>query len=644
MSDSTPIPTIKVQELVKPGFADAIMQSGCDKGYVNVVFADNVMIKIPTRVFILNLLFWEPNISFGVLPISKDVTNIKSITTDSIKDIQTKLYKRCIKVRPDVPYMQIIMAYLYNVDRLSNFIQHYLGYYMPSIDVLGLARMMQNPALKKLASHRYNDKLGTKVAEQQGKSMTAELIKHIKDPNLPNNILLPYMQAGTLKTNQIPQFLLAYNARSDVDDTMKRHIISESSFSGLKTVEDFATESLSAKKSIYFSRDVIRKSQYFGRKMRLACAAIEKIYPGSCGSEGWIPFVIDERVAHNYIDRIIIDGNERVLLDKSNISKYVNKPVKLVSQFACRHTDGLCEHCAGYGEDILIKYMPPEIHIGLLSSSKVSSTVSQKILSAKHLISTSSKEYALPESAQKYMVKIEDAIFWKPESEKYFDTLRMRVPNEAISQISDLNLDTLPNAESYSKIPYIELVKDDEVVDIINLEADVFVPYFSTQTLEFMHERYRGIKVDDEFTTIPLNGLDVKEPFLKFVILNDDMITYTKHVAEFLGSRMINYTTVTDCVRDFAAVVYQKSSINSFFIETVVRSHLIAGKDDYRIPVVTDPNNVCFGNLADIISESSVSGKLAFEQLKSYLSSPSTPLLLRKRGLFAPYFGLISSC
>jgi hypothetical protein len=288
--------------------------------------------------------------------------------------------------------------------------------------------------------------------------------------------------------------------------------------------------------------------------------------------------------------------------------------------------------------------MPPEIHIGLLSSSKVSSTVSQKILSAKHLISTSSKEYALPESAQKYMVKIEDAIFWKPESEKYFDTLRMRVPNEAISQISDLNLDTLPNAESYSKIPYIELVKDDEVVDIINLEADVFVPYFSTQTLEFMHERYRGIKVDDEFTTIPLNGLDVKEPFLKFVILNDDMITYTKHVAEFLGSRMINYTTVTDCVRDFAAVVYQKSSINSFFIETVVRSHLIAGKDDYRIPVVTDPNNVCFGNLADIISESSVSGLLAFEQLKSYLSSPSTPLLLRKRGLFAPYFGLISSC
>jgi hypothetical protein len=152
MSDkqSATIPTIRVQQLVKPGFADELMQSGCDKGRVNVIFADNVMIEIPTRVFILNLLFWEPNISFGVLPISKDVTNIKSITTDSIKDIQTKLYKRCIKSRPDVPYMQIIMAYLYNVDRLSNFIQHWLGYYMPSIDVLGLARLMQNPALKKL--------------------------------------------------------------------------------------------------------------------------------------------------------------------------------------------------------------------------------------------------------------------------------------------------------------------------------------------------------------------------------------------------------------------------------------------------------------------------------------------------------------
>ena len=634
--------TLNVKELLNSNVPDTYMYEHKDTGYTNVVFADNVEIQVPTRMLILNIIFWEPNMTFGMLPESSDFFNIKSITTDSISVIQTKLYKKALRTLTNVPYMQIVMRYLYNIDRLSNFIQRHMGIYMPSIDALGLARLMENPALKKLADYVFDDKLGTKVAEQQLKVMSKELIGHLKDPDLPNNCLYPYMQAGTLKSNQIPQFLIAYGPRSDVDDTMKRHIVSQSSFSGLKTVEDFAIESLSAKKSIYFSRDVIRQSQYSGRKMRLACAEIQHIYPGSCGSQGWMPYTISEEVAENYIDRIIIgDKGERILLDKQNISKYIGNPVKLVSQFACRHTDGICEHCAGYGEDMLIKYMPPDIHIGLLSSSKVSSVVSQKILSAKHLVSTSSKLYTLPESAQKYLYKVEDAIFWSPEAAKYFDNVKFRVPNDSINQISDLNLDTLPTAESYSKIPFIELVKDDEVVDRICLEADVFIPYFSTQMLEHMHNHYRQLKVDDEYTTFTMSGFDVKQPFMKFVILNDDMITYTKRVYGFLGSRMINYTTVADCMRDFSTVVYQKSSINSFFIESVVRSHMIASDSDFRIPVVTDFNNVRFGNLADVISETSVSGKLAFENLKQYLTAPSTPLLLRKRGLFAPYFGLI---
>lgn len=634
--------TLNVKELINSNIPDEYMYEHKDNGFTNVVFADNVEIQVPTRMLILNIIFWEPNVSFGVLPESADFFNIKSITTDSISVIQTKLYKKALKLLTHIPYMQIVMRYLYNIDRLSNFIQRHMGIYMPSIDALGLARLMENPELKKLAEYQFDDKLGTKVAEQQLKVMSKELITHLKDPDLPNNCLYPYMQAGTLKSNQIPQFLIAYGPRSDVDDTMKRHIVSQSSFSGLRTVEDFAIESLSAKKSIYFSRDVIRQSQYSGRKMRLACAEIQHIYPGSCGSQGWMPYVIGEEVADNYIDRIVIDdkGN-RILLDRQNIDKFIGKPIKLVSQFACRHTDGICEHCAGYGEDMLIKYMPPDIHIGLLSSSKVSSVVSQKILSAKHLVSTSSKLYTLPESAQKYLYKVEDAIFWSPEAAKYFDTVRFRIPSEAINQISDLNLDTLPTAESYSKVPFIELVKDDEVVDRICLEADVFIPYFSTQMLEHMHQHYRQLKVDDEYMTFSMNGFDIKQPFMKFVILNDDMITYTKRVYGFLGSRMINYTTVADCMRDFSTVVYQKSSINSFFIESVVRSHMIVSETDFRIPVVTDFNNVRFGNLADVISETSVSGKLAFENLKQYLTAPSTPLLLRKRGLFAPYFGLI---
>ena len=122
-----------------------------DNGYTVVTFTDNVEIEVPTRMLILNIIFWEPNVSFGLLPESSDFFNIKSITTDSISVIQSKLYKKALHRLTQVPYMQIVMRYLYNIDRLSNFIQRHMGIYMPSIDALGLARLMENPALKKLA-------------------------------------------------------------------------------------------------------------------------------------------------------------------------------------------------------------------------------------------------------------------------------------------------------------------------------------------------------------------------------------------------------------------------------------------------------------------------------------------------------------
>ena len=638
------IEKIHVRDIPGKNIPDEYMVSGKDHGYKDVIFVDNVMVRVPTRMLLLNILFWEPNMSFGLLPTSRYFFNIKSITADSIGSIQSVLYRKAIHAKRlrKIPYMKIVMKYLENVDRLSNFIQTHMGNYIPSIDALALARLIMNEPIKAMADYEFDDRLGTKVAELKLKAMSKELIERLKDPNLPNNCLYPYMLAGTLKNNQVPQFLIAPGPRSDVDDTVKKHIISRPFFYGLKTPEDFAIESLAAKKSIYFSRDAIRQSQYSGRKMRLACAELKTIYPGSCGSPGWMPYVIPEEHADNYIDRMVIDDKgDRVVLDQQNISKFVGHPIKLISQFACRHTDGLCEHCAGYGEDMLIKYEPPEIHIGLLSSSKLSSVVSQKILSAKHLIATSSMIYNLPESAQKYLYRVEDAIFWKTEIQKYVDKMSFRVPNDSINQLSDLNLDVLPSAETYSKIPFIDIIKDDEVIDKIYLEADVFVPYFSAQMLEHLHNTYRSIKIDDDYTTFTLKGFDLTQPFMKFVVMNDDMITYTKRVYGFLGSRMINYTSVADCMRDFSMVVYQKSSLNSFFLETVIRSHLIASENDYRIPVVTDFNHVKFGNLADVISETSVAGKLAFENLKQYLTSPSTPLMLRKRGLFAPYFGMI---
>ena len=632
--------TYTYEDYSQPNFADKIVQSGQDNGHCKIVLAGNVGIILPTRMALLNIIFWEPLMQYGIRPTKNEIYNIKNITNSSTSTIHTHIYDVLLDTFPDTYYMEFVEVIFRNIERLYNFIINNLGEYIPSIDGLGLARMTTSDVVQKILSTKVNGKMGTKAAEQQLKGMSKEMIKLLKDPHTPNNILYPYMQADALKENQIPQMLIAYGPRSDVDDTMRKNVIGDSSFSGLKNVTDFATESLSAKKSIYFSRDVIKKSQYFGRKMKLGCSNLTTIYPGSCGSTMTIPFFLAEDIAKNFVDKIIIDNGKRTIITKDNLSSYIGKTIQMVSPFGCRHTDGVCEFCAGYGKDRLIKYMPPDIHIGLLSSTKTSSTVSQKVLSAKHLISTSSKIYNLPETANKYFVKDGDSIFWKPEWASKMTGYSIRIPADAIGAVIDLGLDTLPTTETFSKVSYFELRYEGEFVEMIPLESEVFVPYFSTSTLEFMHNNFSKLKIDDDYVVIPFEGLDFKKPFFNYTILNDDMITYTNRVRQFLSTNIINYTTVQSCLEAFANVIYSKSSINIFFLEMVLRSMLIENDGTYRIPVITDPNNVTFGKLDDSITESTVCGKLSFERLGAYLSSPLTPITERPAGLFAPYFGL----
>lgn len=614
-----------------------------DVGVHEVIFSDyNKPIAIPARSLILNLIFWDPNYRLGLKPVLNDFINFKSITTDVIKDRQTALYERALNELPTVPHMRIVLEYLYNVDKLSNFAQRFLGNYMPSIDALALAKILHHPSIQAIIKKPIADMMGTKVAEQSLKNAANMLVQSLSEIGSKDNCLYPYMRAKTLKSNQIPQFLHAYGTRSDIDDTMMKHIVTHSSFEGLKNVYDYAVEYLSAKKSIYFSHDVIKDSQYFARKLRLSCSSLIRVYPGSCGSEGWIPFTIPTEYAKNYIDRTVIDGDKRIYLNKENIKNYLGHPIKLVSQFACRCTDGMCEHCAGYGRDRLIRYLPPDIHIGILAEFMLASMISQQVLSTKHLVIGVTMVYVLADIARKYLVQKDNAIYWKSEHEKAFSQFYIRIPRKAMQQVADLNCRSLPNVESFSSISYLDLVKDGEVQDRIDLNSGAFIPYFSKDMLKFMKMHIKQIVVEPGYIDIPLAGYDPNIPMFHFTSLNDDMRAFVGQVTSFLTDEISKYTSIPTAIEEFSRLIYKKASINSFFMETVLRAQLINAEGDYTMPIITDPFDVHFGKMADVISERTVTGKFAFERMIDYIKKPTTPLMAKPAGLFGPHFGFVN--
>lgn len=66
-----------------------------------------------------------------------------------------------------------------------------------------------------------------------------------------------------------------------------------------------------------------------------------------CGTKAYVEIVIPESMKSKFLYRYIIDGGKLVMLDDSNIDKYVGKKVKLRSIMYCGCDSGVCMTCAG---------------------------------------------------------------------------------------------------------------------------------------------------------------------------------------------------------------------------------------------------------------------------------------------------------
>ena len=187
-------------------------------------------------------------------------------------------------------------------------------------------------------------------------------------------------------------------------------------------------------------------------------------------------------------------------------------------------------------------------------------------------------------------------------------------------------------------------MKGDEVVDTIYMKEDkgeAFVPYLSEDMLEYMKDMYAAIEYRDNGYVVPMRDFNTKKPFMNFVVMNDDLVSYVNRFKTFVSKDIANYTSVSRCLSDFADVVYHKSELNLFYLEVILRALNSTSQSDYHIPVITDPDNTAFIRLDEKVTEASISLKLSQEQVYKYLQNPKSMLYQKPAGLFGPFFGLV---
>ena len=255
-------------------------------GDVDIQISD-ARITLPAQLAIFNGLIWDVWMTFDQ-PITLERVYFPdrkvdkasgvvsySFTSDTIFDVLCNVYNELILKYNVEPYMNVVAAVFKCIQRFSIFADVHTREYQVTLDMLKIARLCAQKPMKQITSRKLDCTHGTKYAEKQFEQMTNDLMDLLANPTaLGYNPLLPFMLTKLLKRNQVPQMFGAYGTRSDITDEMKKHAISESANSGLLSIKDYATESLSAKKAAFFNNSVIRKAQYFARRCRLAASKI----------------------------------------------------------------------------------------------------------------------------------------------------------------------------------------------------------------------------------------------------------------------------------------------------------------------------------------------------------------------------------
>lgn len=645
--------TVDVFQLTDNKFITNIMENNNDNGFIKVVLADKT-VEMRMKLAIFHGIIWRPFIKFNVKPSTDDIyfknDEVVDVTTKSISRIQTIQYKKLLDMFPNVHKMDIVEQLFLVIQDLWNFQFKYCRKYTQSMSAYKLYKLTRQKKIKDLVKLQFKENTNTNFAEKVLKEYNKRLINLLKTRGaLEYNPLLTLMETGSLKSNQIPQIFIAYGCRSDIDNTMMSHIISNSNLQGLKSVEDFATEYLSTKKSNWMSKTSIRDTQYFARTLRLLTSCLKKIYPGDCGSVLTLPMKITKHNFKNFMNKDIIINNQRITLTKQNIKDFIDTVVYMKSPILCRYTDGICESCAGRDGGHILRFLPPNIHIGKYSATKKASKISQSILSTKHLLATDSIEYKPTKAVLKFfriMVRENNEVTYglKIREKLVKDKATFIIPRTAIVGIlTDLTLDVLPLPAMFSHIDEVAIKYQNGVIIPIDMttEDSKQCPFLSREFLMYMKSVFREIKETDDTIEIPLYKWNPNMPVFGYMTMNDDMYAYAKRIISFTKTELVNFHNLTDALTAYSNVVFEKINLNIFFLEVVLRCLMIKEPGvDYSIPVVENINDVYFSKIIDLMDGRDISTKLGYERINPYISNPKTYLLDKEDGLYDIFFGL----
>lgn len=531
---------------------------------INISFGNKISIRLTPVDLWFNLIMWRLLIYTNQKIEPKHLCFSKYITKKTIKqfidEYCIELNKRTI---PNTILNCIISDCLTEISKIDNF-AFYLSNTFNLEDFYSL--MKQNPEFDKLMHPDLTNvpledvkHIGNKNAEKMIEIMNNTKIYNPYGKDYEHCLAIPLAIGEGVNPKQFREFAVVEGTKPNNEGGIFPHAIKTSFITGgISDPYDYYMDANASRIAQILQKENVGTSGYFARLLGLnnIDTSLNPDPDFDCHTKNFIELEITSERILKMIDsrwyKMTPNGVEYLI--KANRDKHlIGKKILLRSPITCASAargQGICYKC--YGE---LAYVNRDINPGRYASERLSAELTQRLLSAKHLLETIIKKIQWCKEFDDYMEVNSNCI-----------TLNLEIPTKGFSMLIDPDdieyeddVEDTDEEDIYSEYItqfYIKTPSGEE----IKIYSETEDKFYISNTLNGII-RKKSVPDNGRFS-IPFSVIQ-NEPLFFIVLHNNDLMKALQDVKDCIDK--VSVTKAKNMTKD---------KLINLFINTIVKSNL----------------------------------------------------------------------
>ena len=460
-----------------------------------------------------------------------------------------------------------------------------------TVDLYSLAKMYKtNPEAKKLIDFKLDEGKTLDAMSEDMSKLTEEVGRVFSAPDSPYRELI---KGEAVNKKQLTQMVACVGLKPDLDDNICEHPVNTSFIRGLRSIEDFWVSATGARKALVISHHQVRRSGYLARKLLLLTSDIVLADVDHCDTKHPLEVDVQNMATFSRLKgRYTEDGT---LLDGSTeqFEKMKGK-IKIYSPITCSCKTGICRRCYGKLFDMAFD---EHYRVGSVGVLLLTSCLTQRLLSAKHLLMAKAKPIEWPEGFL----------------ELFEESKNVLISGKDLRKICIMREDFKEDDEGNLVINKVT-VKNKKSNVTFDLPVDLYPTGRVKEELEeFKHEYNISLEDGEELFTIHRQSVELNEALMNLISL-----------IQTDGHNGIGNDYVAIANRFLKHIVEGEIPIVSVHAETILSALLrdaSGNKPDFSLE---NPGPITVLRLSEGINTKNLSTILSFENLRKKLQDIDT--------------------